>query len=68
MNKCCKKELAHLAKWEYKLIDLEKDLQRLVDMHWDYEKIHWEEEGTPEEHIFHAFNNIKNYLIGRKDD
>ena len=44
-----------------------KDLQRIVDMYWHEEHRHWEEWDNPEDHIFHAFNNIKNYL-GRNDD
>ena len=44
-----------------------KDLQRIVDMYWHEEHRHWEEWDNPEDHIFHAFNNVKNYLIGREN-
>ena len=67
MNKCCKKELANLAKWELKITDLEKDLEKLVNHMWQEEYNHWEESANPEDHIFHAVNNVKNYLIGRKN-
>ena len=43
MNKCCKKELANLAKWELKITDLEKDLEKLVDMYWHVEQKDWDE-------------------------
>jgi hypothetical protein len=42
------------------------DIDKLVEMYWQIEKNHWEEDGNPEDHIFHAINNLKNYLIGRK--
>lgn len=46
---------------------IEDDLDKLVDMYWQQEKDHWEEANNPDDHIFHAFNNVKNYLIGRKN-
>ena len=46
---------------------IENDLQMLVDMYWDDEWKHWEEDGNPQTHIFHAINNVKNFLIGRKN-
>ena len=67
MNECCKKELAHLAKWEWKITNIEKDLDRLVDYMYAEELRHWEEGANPEDHIFHAINNVKNYLIGRQN-
>tara|TARA_R100001244_G_C5085742_1_gene115127 strand:- start:117 stop:347 length:231 start_codon:yes stop_codon:yes gene_type:complete len=42
-----------------------KDLEKLVDYMYAEELRHWEEDGNPTDHIFHAINNIKNYLIGR---
>ena len=41
-----------------------KDLKQLVDYMWNNEFKHWEEDGNPQNHIFHAINNVKNYLIG----
>ena len=41
---------------------LKQSLQRIIDMHWSVEKDHWEELGTPDDHIFNAFNDVKNYL------
>jgi len=32
-------------------------------MHYHIEKVHWEELGNPEDHIFLSLNNIKNYLM-----
>ena len=46
---------------------IRQDLKKLVDMYWRIEYNHWEEDGNPEDHIFHAFNNIKNYLEGVKN-
>ena len=45
-----------------------KDLERLVDYMYAEELRHWEEEGNPINHIFHAINNVKNYLIGRENE
>lgn len=67
MNNCCKEKLADLAHWELKITNLEDDLHKLVDMYWQQEKDHWEEDNNSDEHVFHAFNNIKNYLIGREN-
>ena len=39
-----------------------QSLQRIIDMYWSVEKDHWEELGTPDDHIFIDFNNTKNYL------
>ena len=44
-----------------------KDLERLVDYMYAEELRHWEEDNNPEDHIFHAINNVKNYLIGREN-
>ena len=44
-----------------------KDLQKIVDMCWHEEYRDWEELENPDNHIFHAFNNVKNYLIGREN-
>tara|TARA_R100001594_G_scaffold49996_1_gene83113 strand:- start:10 stop:195 length:186 start_codon:yes stop_codon:yes gene_type:complete len=51
-----------------KMISIEKDLQRIVDMWWKHEFDHWEENANPEDHIFHALNNIKNWLEGQRRD
>ena len=45
---------------------LEEDLEKLVKYSWSIEYNDWEEKDNPEDHIFHAFNNIKNYLEGLK--
>ena len=45
-----------------------KDLQKIVDMCWYEEYRDWEELENPDDHIFHAFNNVKNYLIGRHNE
>ena len=66
MNKCCKKKLADLAKWELKITNIENDLRKVVKYLYDIERHDWEEKGNPEDHIFHSFNNVKNYLVGRK--
>ena len=44
-----------------------EDLKKLVNHMWQEEYNHWEESANPEDHIFHAVNNVKNYLIGRED-
>jgi len=66
-NEDLKKKLAFLAEWELNMEKLEEDMQRIVDMHWNHEKTHWEETGNGEDHVFNAFNNIKNYLTWRRD-
>ena len=53
---------------DMKINSIEDDLQYIVDMYWHTERIHWEELDNPDDHIFHKINNLKNYLIGRKDD
>ena len=67
MNKCCKKKLADLAKWELKITNIENDLRKVVKYLYDIERHDWEEKGNPGDHIFHSFNNVKNYLVGRKE-
>ena len=47
---------------------IEDDLQYIIDMYWYTEKIHWEELNNPDDHIFNNLNNVKNFLIGRKND
>ena len=59
ITKQMKKDLKDLGR-------IDTDLNKLVDMYWQIEFKDWEECGNPEDHIFHAFNNIKNYLIWRK--
>ena len=45
-----------------------KDLDKLVQYMWNEEYRHWEEDNNPTDHIFHAINNVKNYLIGRENE
>ena len=56
----------HMKKDIKRLNKIDIDLEKLITMYWQIEKDHWEENDNPEDHIFHSFNNIKNYLIGRK--
>ncbi len=44
-----------------------EDLEKLVNHMWQEEYDHWEEGANPEDHIFHAINNVKNYLEGVKN-
>ena len=44
-----------------------KDLDKLVDYMWLNENKDWEELNNPDDHIFHAINNVRNFLIGRKN-
>ena len=55
----------HMVRDLKRLNRLDFDINRLVEMYWQMEKDHWEEDGNPENHIFHALNNLKNYLIGK---
>ncbi len=41
---------------------LRQSLQRIIDVHWHIEKDHWEELSNPDDHIFIAFNDVRNYL------
>ena len=43
------------------------DLRKVVKYLYDIEQHDWEEKGNPGDHIFHSFNNVKNYLVGRKE-
>ena len=47
---------------------IEDDLHQIIDMYWRQELNHWEELGNPDDHIFNKLNNVKNFLIGRKND
>jgi len=47
--------------------ELFKDLRKVVKYLYDIEQHDWEEKGNPDDHIFHSFNNVKNYLVGRKE-
>ena len=58
-----KKRLGDLAEWQIKIEGLSKDLNRIVVMYWQEERNHWDSTDTPEDHIFHSINNVKNYLI-----
>ena len=49
-----------------KMNEIKNDLQKIIDMMWREEFDHWEENACPEDHIFHALNNIKNWLEGQK--
>ena len=44
---------------------LKENLQKIVDYMWRDEYKDWEEKDNPDDHIFHAFNNIKNWLVGQ---
>ena len=44
---------------------IKKDLQIIVDRWWKREFDDWEEKGNPEDHIFHSYNSIKNWLVGQ---
>ena len=48
--------------------DLKENLQKIVDYIWRDEFKDWEEKDNPEDHIFHAINNIKNWLEGQRRD
>ena len=48
--------------------DVIEAMIKVVDMYWHEEQRDWEELGNPDDHVFHAFNIIKNYLIGRAND
>ena len=62
-----KRELASLAEWQLRMEDLEVDIDKIVEYMWSTEHNDWEEKDNPEDHIFHSINNIKNYLVGRKE-
>ena len=47
--------------------ELFEDLRKVVKYLYDIERHDWEEKGNPDDHIFHSFNNVKNYLVGRKE-
>ena len=46
--------------------DLKESLQKIVDYMWRDEFKDWEEKDNPDDHIFHAINNIKNWLEGQR--
>ena len=39
-----------------------KALRKIDKQFYDIERNHWEESANPEDHIFHDFNTIHNYL------
>ena len=43
-----------------------QDLETIVRYLWRDEFKDWEELDNPNNHIFHAINNVRNYLEGRK--
>ena len=47
--------------------ELLKDLRKVVKYLYDIEFHDWEEKGNPADHVFHSFNSLKNYLVGRKE-
>jgi hypothetical protein len=47
--------------------ELFKDLRKVVKYLYDIERIDWEEKDNPNDHIFIHYNNLKNYLVGRKE-
>ena len=50
-------------------IKITKDLHRIVNMYWDIEKRHWEEEGSNNDnHIFISLNNVRNYILSLKKE
>ena len=62
-----KRQLASLAEWQLRMEALEVDIGKIVEYMWSIEHNDWEEKDNPEDHIFHSINNVKNYLIGRKE-
>ena len=50
-----------------KVEQIYKDLDRLVNYMWLNENKDWEELNNPDDHIFHAINNVRNFLIGRRN-
>lgn len=62
-----KKELTRLVEWKLRMEALEIDIDKIVRYMWQIEYNDWEEKENPEDHIFHSINNIKNYLVGRKE-
>ena len=67
-NKSLKADLAELAYWELQLDSIKKDLQKIVDYMWRDEFKDWEEKENPKDHIFHAFNDVKNWLESQRKD
>ena len=60
-------ELAHIKNSNF--FDIDKYSNQESNLpHMLPKKDHWEESGNPHDHIFHTYNNIKNYLIGRRDE
>ena len=51
-----------------KMSDLKENLHKIVDYIWRDEFKDWEEKDNPDDHIFHAINNIKNWLEGQRRD
>tara|TARA_R100000306_G_C4352865_1_gene131076 strand:+ start:244 stop:504 length:261 start_codon:yes stop_codon:yes gene_type:complete len=45
--------------------NIKHDLDRLVDYLWENEHTNWEELDNPENHIFIAINNVRNWLEGQ---
>ena len=44
---------------------IKHDLDRLVEYLWENEHTNWEELDNPENHIFIAINNVRNWLEGQ---
>tara|TARA_Y100001963_G_scaffold127_1_gene177 strand:- start:80 stop:409 length:330 start_codon:yes stop_codon:yes gene_type:complete len=47
---------------------LARNLQDIVDMHWEEERKHWDELECPDKHIYHSLNNLRNFLIKLKNE
>jgi hypothetical protein len=45
-------------------LEFRQSLIKVIEMYWQVERVHWEEEGTPENHIFLHFNYLKNWIRG----
>ena len=44
-----------------------QSLDKIIDMYWPVEYKDWEELENPDNHIFHQFNDVKNWLVSQKE-
>tara|TARA_Y100001963_G_scaffold160257_1_gene269802 strand:+ start:10600 stop:10854 length:255 start_codon:yes stop_codon:yes gene_type:complete len=44
-----------------------QSLNKIIDMYWPVEYKDWEELENPDSHIFHQFNDVKNWLVSQKE-
>ena len=44
-----------------------QSLNKIIDMYWPVEYKDWEELENPDNHIFHQFNDVKNWLVSQKE-